>query len=354
MLHALLAILPQAPVAAPPTATVLHMATTGVAVRLELPEFVPDPAVLTSLKRRFGDRGLMQGKLRGDSTILVVSAYGELRSSQEWRASLMAGRLAGLGQFDVGATACTEASKELEAPYSNLSWHAFLTMADTCFDVTIGSLAKDGVAPFMRADLDALVKSARFAIVRLGQWEDMPAAVLEHMQAGLARPERDAATFLAERAKSADGGWACALAAAEIGMRMQMSAADRLALYDRVLADLAKLEARPADVLFAEMTALSGRASCLRDEKKYDEALAELAKAGDLPGAKSTIAVAALEYDRATIHGLKLDAAAAVEHLGKSIAADPDRRATANRDRSFEGIKASEALRKLIVPPKAK
>jgi hypothetical protein len=333
-------------------AVVLQQTTTGAAVRLELPEFLNDDQVLGSLKRRHGDRAIAQGKLRGDGTIMVVSAYGEMQPSATWRDALMKGKLAGVGQFAVGPTACTESTRELEPPFVNVSWHTFPSFADTCFDISMGTLSKDGVAPISRADFENIVKSARYAIVRLGTWNDMPAAVLEPMHTALARTENDGGAFLAEKSKAAPDDWGTALAAAEIGVRTKMPAAERQALYARAVAALAKLEQPGKPEQFAFMTAQSGLAIAMRDQQKYDDALATLATAALSPGAKTKLATAALEYDAATIHALKLDGAATVEHLKLSLAADSDRKVYATRDPSFQGVASNQELFKLLKPTK--
>ncbi|MDZ4773522.1 MAG: hypothetical protein SGI72_10350 [Planctomycetota bacterium] len=352
MISAFLALALQAPVAKPMQPVVLQQATTGAAVRLELPDFESDDVVITSLRRRYADRAIAQGKLRGDGTIMVVSAYGEVKPSGEWRKSLMTGKLAGLGQFDVGTTACTEATRDLEAPYVNLSWHAFPTFADTAFDIAIGTLAKDGVSPISRADFEQMIKSARYAVIRLGTFDDMPAPVLEHMHTALMRAENDSAAFLAGMSKATTDDWACALAAAEIGVRTKMPAAERRELYERALAGLVKIEKPDAGASFAQETAYSGLAIALRDEGKLDEALAAWTKAQNSPRAKAKIATAALEYDAATIHALKMDAVAAIEHMKLAIAADSNRRVIAQRDNSFSGIGGNPELRKLVATPK--
>jgi tetratricopeptide (TPR) repeat protein len=352
MISSLLFLTLQAAAAKPMEAVVLQQATTGAAIRLDLPEFMSDDTVLGSLRRRQGDRAIAQGKLRGDGTLMVVSAYGEMRPSAEWRKELMVGKILGLGQFNVGTTACTEGIRELEPPYSNMSWHAFPTLADTCFDISMGSLAKDGVSPITRADFEHIVTSVRYGIVRLGKWDDMPKEVMEHMHAGLSRAENDGAVFLAEKSKAAPEDWALALAAAEIGMRTKMPAPDRHALYERALAGLGKTDRLNAGEMFATMTAQCGLAFALRDEGKLDEALATLAKTQSFELAKTKMATAALEYEAATIYALKLDAAAAVEHLKLSIAADPDRRDFTKRDPAFAGIGANQDLLKLLKPPK--
>jgi tetratricopeptide (TPR) repeat protein len=352
MISSLLFLTLQAAAQKPMEPVVLQQATTGAAIRLDLPEYLSDDTVIGSLRRRFADRAIAQGKLRGDGTIMVVSAYGEMQPSAEWRKALMVGKLLGLGQFDVGTTACTEATRELEPPYVALSWHAFPTFADTCYDITIGTLAKDGVSPITRADFEHIVQSARYGIVRLGKWEDMPSAVMEHMHAGLSRAANDGATFLAEKSKAAPEDWALALAAAEIGMRAKMPAPDRHALFERALAGLAKTDRLNAGDMFATMTAQSGLALALRDEGKHDDALAMLAKTQIFECAKTKPATAALEYYAATIHALKLDATAAIEHLKLSIAADPERKSFATRDPSFQGIGTNQDLIKLLKPPK--
>lgn len=352
MISAFLALALQVPAAKPMQPVVLQQATTGAAVRLDLPEFESDDVVLNSLRRRYADRAIAQGKLRGDGTIMVVSAYGEVKPSAEWRKSLMAGKLAGLGQFEIGTTACTEATRDLEPPFVNLSWHAFPTFADTTFDISIGTLSKDGVSPITRVDFEHMVKSARFAVLRLGTFEDMPESVLEHMHAALTRVENDSTAFLAEKSNAAPEDWACALAAAEIGVRTKLPAADRRELLERAIAGLVKIEKPDANATFAQMTAYSGLANAMREEGKLDEALAAWTKAHDAPGTKKKIATAALEYDAATIHALKLDAALAIEHLKLSIAADADRRVIAQRDNSFAGIGGNPDLRKLVAPPK--
>lgn len=359
MLSLLLAILPQTPAAIGTDDVVSHLATTGAAVKFELPGLVVDSAQMVGLKRRFGDRALMQGKIRVDQgSLTVIAAYGTVQSSREWREVLMKGKLVGAGQFDVGSTACTEQIRELEKPYADLGWHAFLTMGDTCFDFGMFTLAKANESPIKRADLDRMLMSARFAIVRLGHWEDMPPAVLDRMHEGLTRPAGDGPAWLMGLAPAAPDGWACALAAAEIGRAMSMTAHDRIALYDRVLADLKPREGVPADPTkvevppnskgFVELTAESGRAMALRDDGQLEAALAGVARARALPGAETPAAKTALSYDAATIHALKKDAAAAVLNLRESFAGDPDRRAFATHEAAFAPIAGDKALIALI------
>ncbi|MBL8856964.1 MAG: hypothetical protein JNL28_00445 [Planctomycetes bacterium] len=352
MLSLFLALTLTVPADTASTATVLHMPTTGAAVRIELPELVVDSTVIGALKRRHAERAILQGQMKGETTIMILSAYGLMRTSQEWRAELMKGKLAGHGQFDIGTTACTETSHDLEPPYSNISRRAFITMGDTCFDISMGTLAKSGVAGITREEFEAIIGSARYAILRLGVWDDMPDAVLNYMHTGLARVTNDGATHLAEQSKTATDGWACALAAAEIGGPLQMKAGERRALYERVMTDLGKLEHPGAKEAFALMTAMSGRALTLCDDAMIPDALAEITKTLALPAAQVPAAQTALEYIAATIHAQNKDAAAAVASLTKSIAGDSDRRSIARHDLMFQPIGNDPALLKLLRDPK--
>lgn len=345
MLSLFLALLPQSPSAINADETVLRLTTTGAAVKLALPGLAVEPKQVAGLKRRFGDRGVLSGKLRGgDGNVTVIAAYGSVHTSKEWREVLMSGKLVGAGQFDIGGTACTEQVRDLEPPYADLTWHAFLTMADTTFDLLLNTLSKDGQPPFKRAEFEHLVAGARYAVVRMGNWEDMPIPVLDRMHEGLSLAGGDGPAHLVELAKTAPDGWACALAAAEIGRPHGMAARDRLALYDRVLADIKKLEAPTKFETFAQLTALSGRAIALRDDGQLAPAMAEIAKAREMPAGSTTAAKAVLSYDAATIQAQQKDATAAVASLREAIALDPDRRAFATHENAFEPIGSDKAL----------
>lgn len=349
MLSLLLALLPQSPSAVGADDVVLRIATTGVAAKIALPAFAVDSLLMNGLKRRFGDRGLAAGKVRGgDANITVIAAYGSVHTSREWRATLMSGKLVGAGQFDVGPTACSEHLRDLEKPYVDMTWHAFMTNGDTSFDFMLNTLSKDGVAPFTRAEFEKCVAGARFGIVRMGEWADMPLPVLDRMHEGLTRTEGDGATYLAELAKTAPDGWACALAAVEIGRPLAMKAPERLALSERVLADLKKIEAPSKFESFALLTATSAHALALRDAGQFAPALAEIAKARELPGGQTPIAKSVLSYDTATIQAQLKDAPAAIASLRESIAIDPDRRAFATHEALFEPIGSDKMLLTLL------
>lgn len=335
-----------------PGERVFRITTTGAAVKLALPPFDVDPTVTKALKRRFGDRGLAQGRLRGgDGALNLVAAYGDVRSSASWRQTLMAQQLVGAGQFDVGRVACTETTRDLEPPYVDVSWHAFLVAGDTCFDATFSTMQKAGVAPFTRAEFESSVRSARLAFVRLGEWQQMPVAVLDRMHEALTAENAPSVDHLVELSATAPDAWACALAAAEIGLSTGRPADERLRLADLVLAGLAKDEVATPEERFARTTALSARALALRDAGRLDDALAALDAFEVRAKDAGPWALAALPYHRATVHGKKGDAAKAVEELKLAIAADPDRRSFAAHELCFESIRNDKGLLALLRAP---
>ena len=352
-----------APAQAPTTATgsatstsqvragefVARVSTTGMAVKLALPTLETDPTAFKPMKRRYADRAVAQGRIRGgEGTVQIVAAYGEMRTSRTWRETLMAGKLVGAGQFDVGHVACTEQTRDLEPPYSDLGWHGFLTAGDTCFDFSLFTLAKAGDSPVKRAEFESIVREARYAVVRLGAWEEMPTAVLDRMHEGFTRPENDGVAYLTEQAKTATDGWACALAAAEIGISTHAPAAERLALCERVLADLAKVEAPGKAESFAKLTALTGRALAQRDADQLDAALETLKQAAASAKEHSPVAQSAVDYDTATVLARKKDVDGTVAALKASIAVNEDRRMYATYDASFQPLAKEKALLTLL------
>jgi hypothetical protein len=333
------------------------MTTTGMAVKLELPEFDAEPQVLKGIKRRLADRAVIQGKMRSlEGTVSITAAYGETLTSSEWRERLLAQQLVGAGRFEIGPVACTAHTHELQPPYANVGWHALLTAADTCFDTSIFTLRKGDEYPYSRAQFEELVRGARYAVLRLGEWERMPAAVLERMHAGLTHvshgKEGKGSVWLANEAKEAADGWACALAAAEVGLHEDMDAATRLELCERAIADLTKLEARGKPEEFALLTARSGRAGALRDAGRLDEALAEVTAAREKAAEHGPIAVSALAYQTATVHAARKEADAAVKALREAIEGNADWRSFARHDDVFALIGHDKSLLKLLADPK--
>jgi hypothetical protein len=330
---------------------VARMSTTGMAVALELPGSTVDEAVMKGLTRRMNDRGVYSGKLPDKkSTVKVVTAYGETKSSKEWRDRLLGDQLVGAGQFDVGPFACTEHNHDLEPPFAEIGWHAFMTAGDTVFDFTLFTLRSGDESPVKKADFERIVKGARFAVLRLGGWDEMPAAVLTRMQSAFAheaeKGDTSGAAWLA--GECAKGDWACALAAEEVGLHEKMDAAKRLELCDSVIADLGKVSASGKTEEFALLTAQSGRALALRDAGKFDDALAAVTKARDAAGAYGAIAKSALAFDLATIHAGRKDAPAAVAALREAIAGNPDWRAYAIHESAFMPIGEDKALFALL------
>lgn len=331
---------------------VLRISTTGASLKLALPPLEVDEAVTKSLKRRYGDRGLLQARLRGgEGNLNVVAAYGDVRPSAKWRETLMGSKIVGLGQFSIGDVACTEGSRDLEPPYVDWSWHAFFTMGDTCFDATFQSLANGGQLPFPRAEFEKIVRGARYAYVRLGDWAEMPLPVLDRMHEALAAPA-DGVARLVELASSAPDGWACALAAAEIGLATGTAPQARRELAEKALAGLPKAGAGTKVEEFARFTAESALALALRDDGKLDEALAALDALEARAAGVGSRALVATQYDRATVFGKKGDAKNAVAVLKGVIEREPDRRSFATHEPCFQPIAQDKALLALLRAPK--
>lgn len=330
---------------------VARMSTTGMAVALDLPGSKTDEAVQKGLARRMSDRGVYAGRYSdGKTTTKIQTAYGEILPSKTWRERLLGDQLVGTGQFDVGSFACSEHSHDLEPPFSEIGWHAFMTVGDTVFDFTLFTLREGDKVAFKREDFERIVKGARFAVVRLGGWDAMPKPVLDQMQSAFAheteKGDTSAAAWLADQCAS--GGWVCALAAEEIGLHENMGAAKRLALCDQAIAELSKVGSPGKPEEFAMLTALSGRALALRDQGKLDDALEALKKAQDAAGDKGAIAKSALAFDLSTIQAGRKDAAASVAALKEAIAGNPDWRAYATHEAAFQPIAQDRALIQLL------
>ncbi len=348
MFALLLALAVQTPSALGPDDVAARVSTTGVAVKLALPKYVSDPGTLASQKRRLADRALLQGRFGAEAgSVKLSAAFGEIHTSSEWRNQLLTGQLVGLGQFETGGVACTERVQELTPPYAEVGWHAFPVAGDTAFDLAIVTLRNGDVWPITRADFEHIVGGARFAIVRLGEWDAMPSSVLDRMHSGLTR-EGGGAKWLAEQSASAPDGWACALAAAELGVREKIDAATRLAWCDRVIADIGKIESPGKPERFAWLTAQSGRMLALRDAGKLDEALASLALLREKLEEHGPIAKSTISYDASTLHALRKEPEAAVAAMREAIAGNTDWRTAAKRDASFQLIARDKALLALL------
>jgi hypothetical protein len=218
------------------------------------------------------------------------------------------------------------------------------------FDFTLFTLRNGDDSPVKRADFERTVKGARFAVLRLGGWDAMPSAVLDQMQSAFAHDgaKGEGAAWLAEQCASTKGGWACALAAEEVGLHEKMDAAKRLELCDSVIADLGKVGSPGRAEEFAMLTASSGRALALRDEGKLDDALAAVAKAQAAAAEHGAIAKSALAYDLSTIQAGRKDADAAVAALREAIAGNPDWRLYAIHETAFQPIAQDKGLIELL------
>lgn len=349
MLSLLLASLIQSPSVIGPDDVIGQVATTGMTIKIPLHGYTVNADGLRNMRKKFADRGLILGAFAApDTTVSIVAAYGVSLPSEKWLEQLLGTMAVGAGQFKIGTTACTEHVRELNAPFKDLGWHAFPVVGQTCFDIQIFTLMNGETAPLKREDFVKIVESARYAVVRVGEWSDYPLEYLDRSHEGLARGENEAVSALVEAAKTAKDAWACSLAAAEIGRSLKHGADELLPLCQASIDGLAKIEKPSKIEQHAQLVALDALGLAQRDAGKAADALVTLTHARDLGVSGSLKVRAVLAYDLATAHALNKDVANTIVLLKEAFAEDPDRKLVAVRDPAFEVFHADESFQDLF------
>jgi hypothetical protein len=349
MLSLLLLSLAQSPSVVGPDDVLGQVATTGMTIKLPLRGYKANADVLRNMRKKLADRGLIQGSLAAaDSTVSVVAAYGVTHPSDKWLDQLLGTMALGSGRFSIGSTACSEHERPLNPPYADFGWHAFPVAGQTCFDIQIFTLKNGDQAPLKREDFIKIVESARYAVVRVGDWSDYPLEYLDRSHEGLVRSETEGVSSLVELAKTAPDAWACSLAAAEIGRTLKHGADELTPLCQSAIDGLAKIEKPSKTELHARIVALDALGLAQRDAGKSAEAIATLTHARELGASSSVKVKAALAYDLATAHAHDKDAASAIALLKEAFAGDPDRLLVGMRDPAFEPLHADANFQELF------
>lgn len=316
--------------------TVVRLPKGYLHVRLELPGFAPDEDQLKSYRGTFGGGALLAGALAGDqATVSMIADKNDGDGPQVVRFSTGGAK----EKFEVAGIPCELSVQKQDKDASLSEYWARPVLPGYSVDLRVTAIAvRDGISGFQRQDFEALVSSMRFASLRRGKWEDYPQALLDAMDGAL-RGGTEPLPGLEAKLKANKGDWALLLTKAELLAGAEQQKAERADCYKAALAGLAKVKDGGPGVAFASALAYDGLGLVLQSLKKHADAVAPLEKGYKIAGDLGHPMRASFAYNLASSHAVAKNATRTVQYLKEAIAADPEYKEKAAKDRDFDGIR---------------
>lgn len=345
---------PASPVPSAATSDVLgRIPNTRLFLRLDVPGFTKDDRTAKLLQQALGPRGVVIGAIPEQLAMLEVIVDKETDkhlSDAEWRALNLESGGGSWKYFETGGFSCGETTVLMEGSGSH-DYHGFTVRGGHRFDVSLSeSLSDKHKANVPRELFDRLAKSFRLGIVRLGTWNQMPAAALDLMDAALKRTD-DWKTWLDEQQKARPEDYAIPFAKAELLRFYESKPEEQMPAYARAIEILAaKKDGTAADRL-AQTASEDGMALCFLDKSETSEvekALPHVESALKIAGNLTAPVRAAILYDQARLHAHLGHAEVAIGLIRKSEAEDPGAIDRARVDKEFETMRKSAELQDLF------
>jgi hypothetical protein len=205
----------------PVEARVFAIAGTDVQVSLPLPAVQEAPQRLAALQRTRGELLFAADMGSADVRLLVAGTPAGQFDAREWRRIGLGERMAGTFTWDEGHMAFSEGVRPLTLPYRDVDRQAFLVAAGAMLHVHVVALESGEGERFGRERFEQLVRGARFALVRRGAWDDLPAEYRELSHEACVRA--DSIGWLLGRAESPEATWLDHFTLAEHALSQQIA-----------------------------------------------------------------------------------------------------------------------------------
>jgi len=338
-------------VAPPPSNEVVaRIGNTPLHARLEIPGFTQDQRAAKALQQALGGRGILVGAIpdRSAMVVLIVDKENEKRLDDlEWRDANLKGSGTEWKYFESHGMPCGEASILVDGSGSH-DFHAFAVRAGYRFDLNLSeSLERSKPGNLGRAQFEELVDTFRLGLVRLGTWNQMPAVVMDRMDAALRQGGRWDA-YLAELARSNREDYTIPFARAEMLRFHRTGLGEQPAEYARA----AKLLAAERDMDARERLAYAacehGHGLALLDGGNGLESLEHFQAALKIARDLTAPARAEIGYDLARAHARLGHVVPAVDRLLEAEAQHPGALGRARMDPDFDEVRPTKAFSELF------
>ncbi|MCY2960524.1 MAG: hypothetical protein NTY35_10205 [Planctomycetota bacterium] len=344
---ALVASLSPVPLDAPGTKLTLPIAATDVQVRFVVPAWADDAARLPLLRQTGGEHVLAAGTLGStDLRVTIMGGPNPDLNGDACRKGILGERLLGMGLSTVAGYATAQTIRTLNPPYREFDRHAFLLGANAMAHVQIIALEQGDPEQFGDARFEALLASARFAVVRRTAWDDLPERYLELSHAAARRA--DGLAWLREQAAAPGAGWIEKLVAVEHAHSIRSTEPFVRELGTAVRAELQSKAERTrfedAGLLLAEDglgLALLRAGDAAGAEAHLNVALALASRFGDRTVAGVTASLVCLQ-------AAKNDADGVVALLTQAYAKDPALRYRIQRDPLIDSVRKDPRVEELL------
>jgi tetratricopeptide (TPR) repeat protein len=282
--------------------------------------------------------------------VIVDKETDKHLSDAEWRDLNLEGGGGTWKYFETGGWSCGETTILMEGSGSH-DYHGFTVRGGHRFDLSLSeSLSDQHKANVPRELFDRLAKSFRLGLVRLGTWNQMPAAALDFMDAAFKRSD-DWKTWLDEQQKAKPEDYSIPFAKAELLRFYESKPEEQMPAYARAIEILAaKKDCTAADRL-AHAASEDGMALAFLEKSETSEvekALPHLESALKIAGNLTAPVRAMIQYDQARVHAHLGHAEIAIGLVRKSEAEDPGAIDRARVDKEFEAMRQSPELQELF------
>jgi hypothetical protein len=326
---------------------------TRLFLRLDVPGFTKDDRTAKILQQALGLRGVIIGAIPDQLALLQVIVDKETDkhiTDAEWRDLNLEGGGGSWKYFETGGLSCGETTVMMEGSGSH-DYHGFTVRGGHRIDLSLSESLSDKHAPNVPRELfDRLVKSFRLGLVRLGTWNQMPAAALDFMDAAFKRTD-DWKNWFDEQQKAKPEDYAVPFAKAEVLRFYESKPEEQIPAYARAIEILAaKKDCTAADRL-AHAASEDGMALAFLEKSEASEvekALPHLESALKIAGNLTAPVRAAIQYDQARVHARLGHAEIAIDLIKKSESEDPGAIDHARVDKEFEAMRKSAPLQELF------
>jgi hypothetical protein len=334
-----------APVPAAANDVVGRIAGTRLVARLDIPGFTRDDRTAKILQQALGARGIIVGAIAGELSMveIVADKEGDKHFTDvEWREHNLYGSGSEWKHFDSNGIPCAEMSVLVEGSGSH-DFHAFTVRAGYRFDIHFSEGLNDTHPQHLkREQFDRLVASFRLGVVRLGTWQQMPAAAIELMDGAFKRGA-EWTVWIDEQAKARPADPSVPFAKAELFRHFSTRPDEQAAAYARAIELLATKQEPAAPEVLAHAVSEDGLALALLDAGDPAKALPHLETALKIAHDITAPVRAGIVYDLARAYARLGRDDLAIARLKEAESEEPGALGRSMVEKDFDELRKTKA-----------
>jgi tetratricopeptide (TPR) repeat protein len=348
LLFASVALLAQekpAPVPAAANDVVGRIAGTRLFARLDVPGFTRDDRTAKLLQQALGARGIIVGAITGELTMVEVVADKEGDkhfTDVEWRENNLYGSGSDWKHFDSSGIPCAELSVLVEGSGTH-DFYAFTVRAGYRFVVHLSEGLNDTHKQHLqREQFDRLVASFHLAVVRLGTWQQLPAAAIELMD-GAIKKGADWTAWIDEQAQARPTDPCVPFAKAELLRHLATRPDEQAAAYARAIELLSAKKEPAAPEVLAHAACEDGLALALLDAGDPVKAIPHLEAALKIAHDVTAPVRAGIGYDLARVYARLGRDELAIARLKEAESEEPGALERSVTEKDFDALRKTKA-----------